>query len=192
MGGRKLITAPTDEPVSLEEVRAHLRLSSTDEDAYLEALTKAVRRAVEGAYDLAVLAQTWELALDTAPRTTALEVTPAPLLSVTSVTSYDDRDAATVMSSTRYTVDTYARPGRIVLKRDEVWPTDLRVTNALIIRYVAGLAATPATLAEDVKHGLLTMIATLYEQRETIHDVTKERVQTLSGEWWNRFRSYHL
>lgn len=192
MGGRKLITAPTDEPVSLEEVRAHLRLSSTDEDAYLEALTKAVRRAVEGAYDLAVLAQTWELALDTAPRTTALEVTPAPLLSVTSVTSYDDSDAATVMSSTRYTVDTYAMPGRIVLKRDEVWPTDLRVTNAVIVRYVAGLAATPATLADDVKHGLLTMIATLYEQRETIHDVTKARVQTLGGEWWNRFRPYHL
>lgn len=192
MGGRKLITAPTDEPVSLEEVRAHLRLSSTDEDAYLEALTKAVRRAVEGAYDLAVLAQTWELALDTAPRTTALEVTPAPLLSVTSVTSYDDRDAATVMSSTRYTVDTYAMPGRIVLKRDEVWPTDLRVTNALIIRYVAGLAATPATLEDDVKHGLLTMIATLYEQRETIHDVTKARVQTVGGAWWSRFRQYHL
>ena len=43
----KLKTAPTDEPVTLEEARLYLRLSDTEDDWLVSALIKAIRQKYE-------------------------------------------------------------------------------------------------------------------------------------------------
>ncbi len=192
MGGLKLIAKPTVDPVALEAVRAHVRITGGDEDGYLEALVKAVTRAVEQACGVALLEQTWELSLDAAPSVPYLELTPSPLRSVVSIKSYDDADAETVLASTTYQVDTYAQPGRVVLKRGVVWPTDLRMANGLLVQYKVGYGATAEELDADLRHGLLQIIASLYEQRESISEVTSQAVRVMAAELVASYKTMRL
>ena len=47
-----LTTPPTAEPVALADVKAHLRLAITDDDAYITSLITAARRAIESRYGI--------------------------------------------------------------------------------------------------------------------------------------------
>ena len=65
-----LIIAPTIEPVTLEELKLHLRidLDVLDEDEYLEGLIKAAREHAEDITRRAILSQTWDYMLDGWPK----------------------------------------------------------------------------------------------------------------------------
>lgn len=192
MGGIKLITAPTLTPFTLDEIKTHCRITITEDDAYLESLEAAVVKMVEKVYRLSIMSSTWELALDAPPTTTAIELTPSPLASITSIKSYDELDVETIMATTQYRADTYSQPGRVVLKTDGVWPTGIRTANGIIIRYVSGLYATKAAVESDIKAGLLVVIAGLYERREPVSEVTGQRVITLGGELLMPYRIMRL
>jgi uncharacterized phiE125 gp8 family phage protein len=58
-------------------------------------------------------------------------------------------------------VDTYQKPGRLALKRGQVWPIALRTINAIQIDYTAGHAQVPAPLKRAVK----AMVAHMYGHR---------------------------
>lgn len=192
MGGLKLVTKATEEPLSLEEVRAHLRLTDAADDPYLEQLIGATRRTVEQAYGMVFVSQTWQLALDEAPASRELELKPSPLVSVGSITSYDEDGAATVMNASTYLVDTFRVPGRVVLKRDAVWPSALREANGIVIEFVAGLGATANAIDWDAKMGLLAIVAALYEERLPVYEVSGERVALLGGDLLAPYRTMRL
>ena len=88
-----------------------------------------------------------------------------PLVSITSVTVYDeDSNASTVTVNDVFDVDIYQTPGRITLKRGQTWPVALRANDAIQVIYVAGYAnaaAVPSTLKRAVKQ----LSAFLYSHR---------------------------
>ncbi|MEM1396141.1 MAG: hypothetical protein AAGH38_01675 [Pseudomonadota bacterium] len=59
-----LISPPSEEPVTLVELKAHLRVDGTAEDALIAGLGVAARQAIEARFGVAMIAQTWQLALD--------------------------------------------------------------------------------------------------------------------------------
>lgn len=75
----KLITAPTEEPVSLIEAKAHLRVDIGDDDALISAMNVAARQEAEAACRRAFVTQQWKLMLDRFP---------APAMNVGSATWY--------------------------------------------------------------------------------------------------------
>jgi len=75
----KLITAPTEEPVSLAEAKAHLRVDISDDDALIGAMIVAARQEAEAACRRAFVSQQWKLLLDRFP---------APGMNVSSATWY--------------------------------------------------------------------------------------------------------
>lgn len=60
----QLVTEPAMEPVSLDEAKAHLRVDTEDDDAYITGLILAARQVVEDDTRRALLTQSWLLTLD--------------------------------------------------------------------------------------------------------------------------------
>jgi uncharacterized phiE125 gp8 family phage protein len=163
----KLITAPTLEPVTLEEAKKHLRIESSDEDVEITGWIQAAREWCEGYQNRAFITQTWELALDSFPLGTYIKIPKPPLQSVTSVKYYDTDETENTFSADSYHVDTYSEPGRIVLKYGETWPSDtLRTANGVIIQFKVGYGDAAASVPEKVKQAIKVLVGHLYENRE--------------------------
>lgn len=143
---------PAFEPVPLDDLRSHLRITGTDHDASLAAYLTAARLLVEGIQGTAWVTQTRTKTLDAFPADDGpIELDGAPLQSITSITyTKEDASSGTVSTSTYHT-DTATRPGRAVLKVDEEWPDDdLIATGGVVVTYVAGYA--PVTAAVTISN----------------------------------------
>lgn len=163
----KLITAPVIEPVTLSEVKLHLRVDHDDEDALLTNLIKVARELVEDGTWRALLTQTWELRLDHWPRM-PLEMPKPPLQSIVSIKYLDSDGMENTVASSVYDVDTYSEPGRLFFKKGQSWPsTTLYERGAVRIQFKSGwLAAT--NVPYKIKAAILLLVGHYYENREEV------------------------
>lgn len=170
-----LVTTPSVEPVTLAEVKQHLRVDTTDEDTLIATLITAAVDYVSGrnGYTGRVLVQqTWDYYLDAFP-SGAIEIPLPPVQSVTSIT-YKDRDGASqTLATSVYSANTTREPAQIVLKQDQAWPETYQSWDAVKIRFVAGYVPTSADSPTDfasgvpaaIKAAILLTVADLYENR---------------------------
>lgn len=176
----KLITTtpPSVEPVSLLEVKLHLRLAVDEtsataynkEDNLLNALIKTAREKVEQYTGRALITQTKEMYLDRWPDGNSKAIPYPPLLSVTSV-KYRPVDSATYVDFTEYEVDIVSVPGRIVLNPNASWPSDvLHPLNPIEITFTCGYGATATTVPAAIRSAILLMVSDLYENRTDMTD----------------------
>lgn len=161
----KLITAPTAEPVTLTEAKAHLRVIGADEDTYITALIVAARQAAEHITGRALMAQTWELALDAFKA--GISLPRPPLASITSIKYLNDAGALTTMDASAYLLDDHSEPARLLPAYGATWPATRNQANAVLIRYVAGYA-NAAAVPQEIKSWILLRIGLLYENRESV------------------------
>lgn len=160
----RLVTAPSEEPVSLEEAKAHLRVSFSDDDALIGTLITAARENVEAYLKRALISQSWEIACDRFPAFFIL-----PMGRVTAIESFTYIDAAgatTTVPASVYETDFLSEPARVRVKDGQRWPHEGDVINAVQLRYTVG-APDAASVAPSVKHAILMLVATLYEHRES-------------------------
>ena len=130
---------PPVEPVSLDDVKDHLRIEHNNHDSQLLRLITASRQWVEDFTRRALIQQTWKFYLQDWPSGEEFELPYPPLQSVTSIKYTDSDDAVTTWSSTEYEVDTDAEPGRVILGYDYTWPsTTLHPKNPIEVEFVAG------------------------------------------------------
>ena len=111
-----------------------------------------------------MLNETWEWAIDGEPPTNVIYLPKEPLVSITSVTSYDTAGAGTVFASSNYTVDT--KGNRFFLDEAGVWPSDLRNYRSLVISYVAGYGTAITDLPPLMRQAILLFVGHLWEFRE--------------------------
>ena len=166
-----LITAPTVEPVSLAEAKAHLRIDIDDDDTLIGGLITAARSHLENTArpKLAMINQTWEYIADSWPAGDTLQLRPYPLQSVLSITYTDDDSAESTFSSGSYQVDTHTQPGRLRLKSSVSWPgVSLREMNGLAIRFVAGYGAAGSAVPVQLRQAILLLVGHWYENREPV------------------------
>ena len=186
MTGLKLITAPTVEPVTLDEAKLFAKVDLTDDDALITALIVAARQKAETYTHRAFVEQTWEWFIDGAPGLASddidslprgwpwtlaypgygyIAVPRSPLISVVSVKCYDLGDAETVWAASNYVVDIHSEPGRILLASSRTWPSSLRPYNSILVRFTAGYGATAADVPDAIKTAIERMVAGGYEHR---------------------------
>ncbi len=162
----RIITAPTVEPVTLAEAKVDLRVDHTDDDTLITALIVAGRQRCEELANRALINRTLEMALCEWP-CNAIALPYPPLVSVTSVTYYDEDNSAGTMSSSDYIAITDVEPGLIALARDKSWPdAALRPQWPIRVRWVAGCGATAASVPETWKHLIRAWVAIRYEFRD--------------------------
>lgn len=164
----RMSTAPTSEPVTLTEAKAHLRVDIDTDDDLIASYIKEAREEFENQADRTLFTTTYRLVLDAWPSSRIITLPRPPLVSVTSIVYTDDEDSATTLPSSGYIVDTDAWPGRIVLRSTTSWPSvTLRETGAIVITYVAGYASTD-DIPERFKSAIRLYVGHRYENREIV------------------------
>lgn len=162
-----MITGPAVEPVSVNEAKAHLRVDISDDDALIDGLITAARTHVEQNLKRALVAQTWELVLDSFPAVGFIRLPLPPLASVTSIQYTSLAGVEATLSADSYLVDTDREPGCIVLKHSASWPAvELREVGGVRVRYVAGYGSTAGDVPRGIRQAILLLVGSMYENRE--------------------------
>lgn len=164
----RLLVAPTETPVTLDEAKAHLRETDVEQDAQIEAFLKGAVSMLDGRDGIlgrALCTQTWDLLLDCFPATSAIGIPLPPLQSVTSVTYVDPDGATQTMPSGDYIVDTASDPGVLALAFGKSWPSVRLQRNAITIRFVAGYGAA-AAVPPAIKDAIKLLIGERHKDRE--------------------------
>tara|TARA_Y100000114_G_scaffold11686_1_gene9370 strand:- start:9729 stop:10385 length:657 start_codon:yes stop_codon:yes gene_type:complete len=187
MSGLQITTAPTQEPLSLQEVKEYLRVEDSTDERILRPFIETARRLCEEHTGRSLMTQTHSFFVDaydeladplfegfrTGPYLNYYKdhiVLPtSPVVSVSSVSTFNDDDTETTMAASRYYVDNVREPARVVLRRGETFPTALRVANAIKIVYVAGYTSA-FSVPEPIRMGMLQHIAYLYEHRGDMYE----------------------
>ena len=141
-------SVPAHEPVTLNELKAHLRipLTALDEDADLWAKLTAARHEAETFLGRSLVTQTLEYSVDRFPWRTRVGFIRLPggrLQSIASLTYTDASDTPTVFPATNYDAHTAPEPGELVLKDSVSWPSvTLKPKGGIVIRYDVGYGAS--------------------------------------------------
>jgi len=166
-----LKTAPTKEPVSLDEVKQHLRieLELTDHDDYLTTLIKDAREYAEELTWRKFITQTWYAYYDDWPCYNYFELPFGSLQSVTAI-KYTDTDAAELTwSSAEYIVGIDYQKGRVTLDDGYTWPNVvLYPSNPIEVEFKCGYGAAATDVPANIKKAMKIMIADSFENREDI------------------------
>jgi uncharacterized phiE125 gp8 family phage protein len=165
--GLKLKTAPEVEPVTLAELKAQLRISDAGEDALLNTYIVAAREFFERSTNIVMVTQTWELHLDRFPCGN-FELPKPPLRQVNSVKYIDIAGAEQTVDVSVYQADNVSRPGRLLLRPGQTWPTPKLMANAVVIEFQAGYG-NAASVPELLKNGIKLLCTHWYENRSTVN-----------------------
>ena len=191
----KVTTAPTIEPITLEEVKEHLRLTSTNEDDLILDYIASARQMAEDITGRKFINQTltgyvdsfgrgnvhgkWWTGTQTGTYFTHLldgkafvDFDWTPVSSITQVDTIDDDNVETVYDSSNYYLENYDddMPARMHLNNNATLPTDFRAQNAVKVQYVAGYGATRSSVPQKLRHAIKMMTAVLYNKRGDCED----------------------
>jgi uncharacterized phiE125 gp8 family phage protein len=199
---------PAEEPVSLVEARAHLRVDHYDDDALIRLLITGARERAEQICRRALVTQSWKLILDEFPRPGASSrasnlygefgITPGPLTtiradrstgfeivpgmptlqSVEAIKYIDAGGNQQTLDPSQYKVDPASVMGRIVPAYGTQWPTTRAEISAVEVDFTCGYGAAVA-VPRGIKNWILIMIATLYENREAVAILPRGKVEPL-------------
>lgn len=193
-----------NEPLTLGEVKTHLNIPTgiTDHDTDLGNIIQRTREEAERLIGAPIVNQSKTVTLDQFPTGGAvqwwdgvrdgvigpgefrqIQLPPGNLQSVTSLTTYDDSDTATVIASSSYFVDTVRN--RIVLRDGNVWPVVDRVANGIVIVIQVGYA-TPSAVPGDLKERLIERIAQRWKARGENNREALRIDSSFYGSWVRR------
>jgi uncharacterized phiE125 gp8 family phage protein len=174
--GLKLVDPPQTEPVTLAEAKAHLRLDTDADDAYVSALIQAARERVEMFLRRALITQTFEFTIDRFPvnvhparSASFIDVPRPPLQSIESIKYVDTAGIIQTVAPEDYVVDASScEIGRVALAWNRFWPLTRGSINNVVVRFVAGYGDAAGSIPQAIRQGILIEIANLYENREDL------------------------
>lgn len=154
--------------VPTTEMREWLNFDSTEQDALIAGLIAGETDRAEKVTNRALMTQTVDLYLDSWPADRLCLPRP-PLQSVTSI-SYTIKDSTasygTVVSTSKYNVNTFGLTPYVERRADKEWPTDeLETVNPIRVRFVAGSTAV-SEVPDAIKTAIKLRAASGFVNRE--------------------------
>jgi uncharacterized phiE125 gp8 family phage protein len=159
----KLITPASTLPVSVAEAKAHCRVDTSNDDAMIEAMIKAAVDKCEHYTGRALMAQTWELALDEFPE--SFELTRIPVASITHIKYFDGNGVEQTFADWYLDNADDFRSSYVMPLVGGAWPLARVQANACKVRFVAGYADA-ASVPSALKSWILLAVGAMYENRE--------------------------
>ena len=166
--GPGCVVKPIIEPLSLAEIKSHLRVDDSSDDEMLSTIIQVAREQVEDITRRALLTSTWDFVLQEWPVENYIKLPYGNLQSVTSVKWKDtDGTETTLTPTTDYLVETNGENvGRVVLPYGEIWPSDtLYPSNPITIRFVCGWTAA-SLIPAKIRAACKLIAGDIYQNRE--------------------------
>lgn len=173
-----VITAPAREPLTLEEVKDHLRVDGSDSDLMLLGTLRAARQYLEAVTGRAFITRTLDAYYDAWPAA-RLRLPQPPLQSVTAVYYTDENGVEQTLSAAVYQVETVPEPGEVVREHDQSWPTLNEGLAVVRVRLVAGFGDAPADVPEPLRQAMLFQCQALYDSDPRTMDTLGAVIDTL-------------
>lgn len=151
----ELITPPDGDVVTLSEVKADLRIDTTDFDDELSSWIAAAVTRVQEAARIQLLTATWTLYLDRFPRST-IPIWKAPVTSIETIQYIDQAGNLQALDAADYLVSVRDWPRRITPAYGHSWPVTRRQPDAVRITFVAGYGI--ASAVPDLAKGLVKLL----------------------------------
>lgn len=160
-----LVTAPSVEPISLNEAKLHLKVDTTADDSLIEGAIRTAREYAETFTHRAFVQQTWDDKRDCPPGQDEAIVVPfPPTQSITSITYLDTAGDSQTWSSAEYLTDLPAGPqaqkARITPAYGFSYPQTYPVMNAFTVRFVAGYAGSAKTVSSITRSSSTATVTT--------------------------------
>lgn len=160
------ILPPAQEPVSLADAKAHLRVDVPDDDALISRLITGARSELERSLGRALITQTWTYWLDAWPPGYAVSLPLSPVQSVEQVRIYAMDDSFSVLPANAYLLDGQGSPPRLIRRGTIGWPQPLRPGNGIAIDFTAGHGSQPTDVPAALRIALLVLVGHWYENRQ--------------------------
>ena len=161
-------TPPAVEPVTLAEAKAHCRVDTSTDDAYISSLITAAREWCEAYCDETFVHTQYRMTLDAFPH--EIELPRPPMASsgtVTAVTvtyTLENQSTAT-LATNQYRVDRDSTPGVIRTLYNGSWPSHLLDYNAVTVSWWGGMGASGSSVPQRVRNAILWLVGMWYERR---------------------------
>jgi uncharacterized phiE125 gp8 family phage protein len=185
----KVTTQPTTEPVSLEEVKASLRITDTNEDALITQYIKDARVYAENFTGRKFITQTltgyvnnfyskkdsWFNGFRIGSEVEVfgqggryLQLDWGPCQSISQVDTIDIDNTETVYASSNYYLDNYdddINPRVVINDNTTIVNTSLRSHDAVKVTFIAGYGSNASDVPAALRRAIILMASYLYEHR---------------------------
>lgn len=154
------IVNPEVEPLTVEEVKEHLRIDGNEEDALLNGMITAARQLAEEETGRAFITQTWEATFW--EQSNRIRLPRPEIQTVESVTNHEGKPL------------NYRLKGRVLVL---AYPA-----REVTVRWVAGYGPNPADVPYTIRSAILGTVGHFYENREGQGELPEGAKQLLSLE----------
>lgn len=179
-----LDTAPATDPVTLAEVKVHIRVESTDEDASISDMILAATQRFDGrdgSLGLCLITQSWTLTLDAFVAEVAIPLPPCQ--SIDAITYVDPDGATQTLDAGAYQVFGLgsADGAKVRPAYGTSWPAIRNQPDAVAITFTAGFGDNPGDIPEPIRTAIKMRVGHLYENRESVVIGTGYNTETPDG-----------
>ncbi len=195
-------TAPAFEPVTLAEAKAHLRVDTATDDAYIGSLISAAREWCEQYLDRTLVHTQWVMRFDRFPPdgTMDIELPRPPMATAGTTTAVAmtftfENGTTSTYSTASYRVDRDGVPGTVKTLYGQTWPPHLQDDNAISVTWWGGYGASGTSVPAAIRHAILMLTAHWYESRQAAvatgavpQDVPYGVKSLLDSQKWGSYR----
>ncbi len=182
------VSPPTDEPVSLADAKAHLRMTHDAQDALIEGLIRDARARVEGMTQRPLITQT--LQMDYSRFSDTLHLGRAPIQDVVSVSYLDLAGERQTLATTEYQLLLGATDPTLI--PISAWPNHLQRHESVQVTVTAGYGDDPEDVPGDLRRAILLLIGHWHENAELSAPVLMREVPRTFDWIINDYRYYRF
>ena len=157
--------APTTLPLTVNEVKEHLRLDLDDktQDALLKILIKTATGYAEKYTKIDFITRTYETLRDSF--IDSLEISRTPVQSGSKVEQLQDGSFVTVSTDIYFATNSNTF-SHLALKENQTWPTDEDLQEQSVkITFKSGYGNTLSSVPDALREAMMQHIAAMYENR---------------------------
>jgi len=159
------ITPPVSRPVSLNDVKLHLRIETNDDDGYIDNLIDAAVVHLELVSGLKLITQTWRQYLDVRPPSGMIRLGVGPVREIIAARYFDANGVAQTINPLNMLVDAISTPARLLISGGLPVGQSL---NGIEIDIVTGYGDSATEVPDSLRRALLLLVAHNYEFRGAV------------------------